>query len=119
MNFKDTEPDLRDMELSKEIEDRDRLARTLLTVVLGAVALRSFRKGKRLTGTLAGVGAVAVGYTATSESEGLEAEIGIETDSEDVELRCSACGEPIVPGQSRRPDENNEIVHEACMEVTE
>lgn len=30
-------------------------------------------------------------------------------------LTCAACGEPIVPGQGRGPDENDDIVHDRCQ----
>jgi len=30
-------------------------------------------------------------------------------------LTCAACGEPIVPGESRGPNENDEIVHDRCQ----
>jgi len=29
-------------------------------------------------------------------------------------IHCAACGEPIVPGQSRGPNEHDEIVHDDC-----
>jgi hypothetical protein len=32
----------------------------------------------------------------------------------DHKLSCAACGDPIVPGQSRGPNENDEIVHDDC-----
>lgn len=119
MNYKGSEPDLPDMELSKNVGDRDKLARTVLTVLLAAVAISSFRKKKRVIGALAGVGAVALGYDATTQPAELKEAIGVETADEGGELRCSVCGDPIVPGQSRRPNANNEIVHEDCMESAE
>jgi len=33
-------------------------------------------------------------------------------------LECAICGEPIVPGQARGPDENDDIVHVDCREAT-
>jgi hypothetical protein len=119
---------------SKQTPDEgSRIARVLLAAGLGAAALWSLRKGKRLRGALAGVGAVALGYSATSDAgdvaEPLAEELDIdgvtesddESDSTDVEsepLRCAACGEPIVTGQIRVPNEDDETVHEACLEAT-
>jgi hypothetical protein len=102
------------MDLSKDVGERDQLVRTVLAVVLAVVAIRSLRKGKRLNGALAGVSALALGYTATTGSDELTETLGIDTTGEDRELRCSACGQPILPGQRRGPNANDEIVHEAC-----
>lgn len=124
MNYKDAEVHLRSMELRKTVGDRKRLARRLSTAVLAVVAIRSLRRGKRATGALAAAGAVALGLRARSESGGLTEEldfgvIGEDADAttEEPKLRCAACGEPIVPGQSRGPNEDDEIVHDACMEA--
>jgi hypothetical protein len=106
------------MELRKNVGDRNRLARTALTSALTVIAIGSLRKGKRVSGALAGVGALALGYKATTEPGELEESLGIDATGEDAELRCAACGEPIRPGQRRGPNENNEIVHEACIEST-
>lgn len=102
------------MDLSKDVGERDGLARRLLVAVLTVVAIDSLRKGKRLSGALAGVSALALGYTATAGSGELTETLGIDTTGEDGELRCSACGQPILPGQRRGPNANDEIVHEAC-----
>lgn len=91
-----------------------RLARTALALALGVVAINSLQKGKRLSGAVAGVGALALGYTATSGSKGVEVTFGSDATAEDGELRCSICGQPIRPGQRRGPDANNEIAHEDC-----
>jgi hypothetical protein len=100
------------MELSKDAVDRALLARTAFAVVLTVAAVRSLQQGKRLRGALAGAGALALGYLATAESEGLT---GIrESADEEVELRCATCGQPIRPGQARGPNENDEIVHDDC-----
>ena len=32
-------------------------------------------------------------------------------------MRCGACGEDITVGQGRRPNEDHETVHEACLEA--
>ncbi|MEF8785091.1 MAG: DUF2892 domain-containing protein [Haloarculaceae archaeon] len=121
---------------------RGRLARIVLAVALAVVAIRSFRNGKRATGVLAGLGAGALGYSATAEEHELTEEINIETpreddsagessesdstertgsvdssdtSDEDGRLRCAACGDPIVLGQRRGPNADNEIVHRTCM----
>jgi hypothetical protein len=117
------------MELDTILDNRNRLTRTLLAGALAVVSLRSFRKKNRLLGVLAGAGAVGLGYTAaagtrdtTDESETTEvsgttdeSERDVETTDEDGGMRCSACGEPIVVGQSRRPNAENRIVHERCL----
>jgi hypothetical protein len=104
------------MELRKNVGDRNRLVRTALTIALTVVAISSLRKGKRLSGLMAGAGAVALGYNATAESGELTESLGIDATGEDAELRCAACDEPIRPGQRRRPNENDQTVHEACIE---
>lgn len=110
------------MELSQKLGDNDRLVRTLLAVGLAVFALRSLRNGKRLRGVLAGLGAFALGYGTRYESgsvtEPLAEELDTDSTSEPGQFRCAACGEPIVVGQSRRPDENDETVHDACLGVT-
>lgn len=109
------------MELSKELRENDRLTHTLLAVGLSLFALLSLRKGKRLRGVLAGLGAVALVYNTTTESvdvvEHVSEELETESTTEDKGQRCAACGDPIVPGQPRRPNENDETVHEACLET--
>ena len=35
--------------------------------------------------------------------------------NDDHFLTCAACGEPIVPGESRGPNENDETVHDRCQ----
>lgn len=104
------------MELSNNGSVRNRVARAALAVVLAVVAVSSLRKGKRLSGALAGVGALAVGYGATAGPGELPEAISIEATSDDDELRCAICGQPIRPGQRRGPNEEGETVHDACME---
>ncbi|WP_436923605.1 YgaP family membrane protein [Halosimplex amylolyticum] len=117
------------MESNETLDDRSRLARVVLAAVLALVAIQSFRKGKRTRGVLAGVGAAALGYTVSGESDDLlesidtgatdvMESIGTETAAEPGELRCASCGEPIVPGERRKPNEDGETVHEACLEAT-
>lgn len=118
--FKGTEHEDEGMELSKKLRDDDRLTHTLLAVGLSVFALLSLRSGKRLRGVLAGVGAVTLWYDASTESgdvvEHLAEELDTESTTEDKRLRCAICGDPIVVGQRRGPNENDETVHEACLE---
>lgn len=106
------------MELNEKLDDRGRLARMILAAGLAVVALRSFAKRKPMRGVLAGAGAAALGYTVSSESGGVIEEIRTEPTAEDAELRCASCGDPIVPGQRRKPNEDGETVHEACLEAS-
>lgn len=107
------------MELRKTVGNRGRVARTALAALLAVVAINSLRKGKRLSGALAGVGALALGYGATSGPSELPEAISIDAISEDDELRCAICGQPIRPGQRRGPNEHGETVHDACKESAE
>jgi len=115
------------MELQTIVDDRSRLARVVAAGALAVAAIGSLRNGKRLRGALAGAGAVVLGYTAVDSGDELteldvdsvgasdEAEsTEAETTDDDAKLRCAACGEPIVVGQARGPNANDEIVHEAC-----
>lgn len=124
------------MELPQTLRNRDRLVRTALTAGLSVFALSSLRNGKRLRGVLAGLGAIGLGYGASTDAgDGVVDAVddvgdtadgvvdtgepsGTDATNEAVRLRCAACGEPIVVGQSRGPDENDEIVHGACLEAT-
>jgi len=126
------------MDDTKNVGGRDRLVRLLLTVVLSIVAVRSLRRGKRLRGLLAGVGALGLGFNATTGYCGVNDALSVDTTSSgDVEidfeetdseeggtgteqspsnaLTCSSCGDPIVPGQRRGPDSQGDIVHDDCL----
>ncbi|WP_132057978.1 DUF2892 domain-containing protein [Halorussus amylolyticus] len=107
------------MERHETDDTRSRIARMALAVALALVAALSLRKGKRLTGALAGVGALALGATATSETPDLTETLEIETASEGDKLRCAACGRPIRPGERRRPNANHETVHDTCVDSAE
>lgn len=103
------------MDLPEKVSGRDRLARAGLAVVLGLLAIRSLRNGKRLRGVLAGAGALALGYDASNRTPDLTETLGAESVGQDeARLTCAECGEPIRPGQPRGPNEDHEIVHEAC-----
>lgn len=108
------------MELPQTLRSRDRLVRMALTAGLAVFALSSLRNGKRLRGVLAGLGALGLGYSALTRGDGVMDTgelLGDDSTSEEGQLRCAVCGEPIVVGQSRRPNENDETVHEACLEA--
>ncbi|WP_262180718.1 YgaP family membrane protein [Haloarcula laminariae] len=130
------------MDESKNVGGRDRLGRFLVAAVLSIAAVRWLRGGKRLRGLLAGVGALGFGFNATTGYCGVNDALDIDTtaDSEEVSidfdesdggksettadagatqvrehyLTCAACGEPIVAGQSRGPNEDDDIVHDDC-----
>jgi hypothetical protein len=125
------------MELSEDVPEnvggRDRLVRVLLAVVLTVAAIRSLKNGKRVRGLLAGIGALVFGFNATTKYCGANDVLGIDTSGDGVSveieglgdddssepasegaLTCANCGEPIVPGQRRGPNDDDEIVHDAC-----
>lgn len=110
------------MELNETLEDRSRLARVGLAAVLAVVAVRSFLKRKPTRGVVAGLGAAALGYTASSGSPDVIDDLSPESiatdEGEDDQLRCASCGDPIVPGQRRKPNEEGETVHESCLEAS-
>ena len=68
--------------VSKNVGGRDRLARALLAAVLTLVAVRSLRSGKRKAGLLAVVGALGLGFNATTCFCGLNKTLGIDTTDE-------------------------------------
>lgn len=107
------------MELTKRLRDNDRRTYTALAAGLSIFALLSLRRGKRLRGVLAGVGAVALGYSASIEPgdavEHVAAELDTGSTTGDEHRRCAACGDVIVVGQPRVPNEDDETVHEACL----
>jgi RecA/RadA recombinase len=109
------------MELLKTIKQNESTVRIVSTVALAAIALRSFINGNRLRGLAAAGGAVAVGTTA-STLEPTELDVLSETEDsvtastiEAGAMQCPICNDPIVPGESRRPNAVDEIVHEACL----
>lgn len=115
------------MELEENASGRDRIARMLAAAGLTVAAAALLRRGRRITGALVGAGALAVGYQAATGSEELAGalspdslrpdSLGPDTTGEPGQLRCAICGEPIVPGQRRGPNENDEIVHIDCREA--
>lgn len=70
------------MDTTKNVGGRDRLARTLLAVVLTVVAISTLRKGKRKAGLLALLGALGFGFNATTGFCGMNETLGIDTTDE-------------------------------------
>lgn len=68
--------------VSKNVGGRDRLVRALLAVVLTLVTVRSLRSGKRKSGLLAVVGALGLGFNATTCFCGLNKTLGVDTTDE-------------------------------------
>lgn len=110
------------MELTQEIRDRHWLVRFVPAAGLLVLALWSLRRGKRVRGVVAGLGAVALGYRVMNNPgdavEHTETDYDRTAVSEPAQLRCAICGDPIVTGESRRPNENDETVHEGCLEAS-
>lgn len=69
--------------VSRNVGGRDRLVRTVLAVVLAALAVTRLRSGNRSTGLLAGVAAVGFGINAVTCFCGLNALLGVDTTGED------------------------------------
>ena len=131
------------METEQNVGGRDRLARALLAALLSILALRWLRRGKTGRGLLAGAGALGFGFNASTGYCGANDALDIDTTTGDTAgeditfdstesgastedgvtgtepaaesgLTCAACGEPIVPGQLRGPNEQGRIVHDDC-----
>ncbi len=131
------------MDDTTNVGGRDRLVRFLLAAVLSTAAVRWLRSGKRVRGLLAGVGALGLGFTATTGYCGANDALDIDTtedvdislddgetdtdasvttaggadthDQESADLHCDVCGEAIVPGQRRGPTEDGDIAHADCQ----
>jgi hypothetical protein len=129
------------MALTDTSAERNRIVQIVLAGIVGLAAVRAYRRGNRVGGVLGALGAVALGYTALSDSESEAADVEVDdvrapasTDvgaepatestaqastepavAAEPKLRCAVCGEPIVPGQRRGPDEHDRTVHEACL----
>lgn len=106
------------MELEENASGRDRIARMLAAAGLTVAAAALLKKGRRFTGAFVGAGALALGYQAASESPGLKSAVGSDSGKQKGQIHCAICGEPIVPGQARGPDENDNTVHIDCREST-
>lgn len=103
------------MDLPEHGTDRGRLARIALTVLLALLAVRALLRGKRVRGVLATLGAVAVGYSLVDSSD--LTVVDVERPAAESDLRCAVCGDPIVPGERRTPNEDGETVHETCLDA--
>jgi len=66
----------------KNVGGRDRIARAALAVVLTVVAVSTLRAGRRKAGLLALVGALGIGFNATTGFCGLNRTLGIDTTEE-------------------------------------
>ena len=69
--------------VEKNVGGTDRIVRTVLAVVLTVLAVSALQKGKRRSGLLAGVGALAFGFNATTGVCGGNALLGRDTTTDD------------------------------------
>ncbi|OAQ51403.1 hypothetical protein HTG_17070 [Natrinema mahii] len=69
--------------VDRNVGGRDRLVRALLAVVLALVAATTLRNGKHKTGLLALVGALGLGFNATTCFCGLNKTLGIDTTTDE------------------------------------
>ncbi|RCU45901.1 DUF2892 domain-containing protein [Haloplanus salinus] len=67
------------MPLERNVGGRDRLVRAALAVLLTVVAARALRRRKRPAGLLAGIGALGLGFNATTCVCGLNRLLGVDT----------------------------------------
>jgi hypothetical protein len=67
------------MDTDKNVGGRDRLIRAGLAVLLTIVSLRWLRSGKRKRGLLAGIGALGLGFNASTGYCGLNDTLDIDT----------------------------------------
>ena len=70
------------MDSNKNVGGRDRLIRAVLTVVLTVVSVRWLRSGKRKRGLLAGIGALGLGFNASTGYCGFNDTFDIDTTGE-------------------------------------
>jgi len=70
------------MDPDTNVGGTDRLLRALGAVLLSIVAVRALVAGKRTSGLLAAVGAVGLGFNATTCFCGLNKSLGIDTAEE-------------------------------------
>lgn len=73
------------MDSKENVGGRDRLLRAALAVVLSIVSVRWLKSGKRKRGLLAGVGALTLGFNATTGYCGVNESLGVDTTAEDDE----------------------------------
>ncbi len=67
------------MDVDSNVGGTDRLLRAVGAVVLSIVAIALLRKGSRSKGILAAVGAIGLGFNATTCFCGLNQALGIDT----------------------------------------
>ena len=70
------------MDIDSNVGEPDRLLRGLGAVLLSIVAVRALAAGKRTSGLLAAIGAVGLGFNATTCFCGLNAALGIDSTEE-------------------------------------
>ncbi|AUG48024.1 hypothetical protein BVU17_11030 [Haloarcula taiwanensis] len=74
------------MDSDKNVGGRDRLIRAVLAVVLTIVSLRWLRSGKRKRGLLAGIGALGLGFNASTGYCGFNDTLDIDTTADDDDV---------------------------------
>jgi len=74
------------MDTDQNVGGRDRLIRAVLAVVLTIVSLRWLRSGKRKRGLLAGIGALGLGFNATTGYCGINDTLDIDTTADDDDV---------------------------------
>ncbi|KAA9398489.1 DUF2892 domain-containing protein [Haloarcula sp. CBA1130] len=74
------------MDSDQNVGGRDRLIRAVLAVVLTIVSLRWLRSGKRKRGLLAGVGALGLGFNASTGYCGFNDTLDIDTAADDDDV---------------------------------
>jgi hypothetical protein len=67
------------MDIESNVGGRDRFVRSILAIVLTAIAVKALRSGKRKTGLLALLTGVGFGVNATTCFCGLNKALGIDT----------------------------------------
>jgi hypothetical protein len=68
--------------MERNVGGRDRIVRAVLAAALSVVAVAALREGNRSRGMLAGLGALAFGFNATTCFCGLNAALGLDTTEE-------------------------------------
>ncbi|MEF8829753.1 MAG: DUF2892 domain-containing protein [Haloarcula sp.] len=71
------------MDSDKNVGGRDRLIRAVLAVVLTIVSVRWLRSGKRKRGLFAGIGALTLGFNASTGYCGFNDTLDIDTTADD------------------------------------
>ena len=74
------------MDSDKNVGGRDRLIRAVLAVVLTIVSVRWLRSGKRKRGLFAGVGALTLGFNASTGYCGFNDTLDIDTTADDDDV---------------------------------